>query len=141
LTAILLQISIAYSQEGTVKSKIEDSLVCTTKEVAKQIVKDLYRKDSLQKELDIVKESYSLLKQNYELRDSIIHNKNSVIGVYKEREANYNSIITTKDKQISSYEEMLKNANSLLHKSKVANAFHWGATIVSFLLVTVITIL
>lgn len=114
--------------------------MCLPKSVAKEIVKDLYRKDSLQNELSIVKETYRLLQENYSLKDSLISNKASIINIYKERENNLNSVISLKDKQIKEYSDLSSSYKSKIDRSNKTRAFNWGVTIASFLLAVGVTI-
>lgn len=126
----------AFSQKGTEKtsSKGEDSTICISKSVAKQILRDLYKVDSLRVELYTVQENYKLLQTNSNLKDSIISNKNSVIDAYKEREKNFNEIISLKDKQIKEYTEYSDKLKSDLNKSKKKVKLGVSATVLSSLL-------
>lgn len=110
------------------------------KQIAKEVLKDLYRKDSLQVELDVLYKNYELLEISSILKDSIIQNKASIIIIQKEREAYKDSIIAVKNSQIKEYSDFSSKLASDLNKSKKANAFHWGATLASFLLATIVTL-
>lgn len=135
LTIILSQISIAYSQADTNGSyKSRDSVVCLPKSIAKEVLKDLYRKDSLNEELVVLLKNYAILEQTSNLKDSLILNKTTIIEFQKQKETNRDSVISIKDRQIKEYEDLSKELKSDLEKSKKLNSFQWGATIVSFLL-------
>lgn len=126
----------AFSQKSTEKTlaKSEDSSIAISKVVAKQILRDLYRKDSLQAELYIVTENYKLLQSSIALKDTIINNKNAVIEIYKQKEKHYEEIILLKDKQIQQCVEYSDKVKEDLKKSKKRATIGASTTIVSFLL-------
>lgn len=128
--------STAFSQKSTEKTsaKTEDSTICISKAVAKQIIRDIYKSDSLKAELYIVQENYKLLESNVSLKDSIIANKNSVIDAYKEREKNFNEIISLKDKQIKEYTDYSNKIKADLNKSKKKVKLGISATVLSSLI-------
>lgn len=131
----LLLSSIAFSQISTDgNSKSKDTLVCIPKPIAKEVLRDLYRKDSLQSELNIVNKNYELLESSSILKDSVIANKTSIINIQKKKESDLDSIIAIKDAQIKEYTNLSSKLKSDLSKSKKTIAFHWGATLASFLL-------
>lgn len=126
----------AFSQKSTEKTlaKSEDSSIAISKVVAKQILRDLYRKDSLQAELYIVTENYKLLQSSIALKDTIINNKNAVIEIYKQKEKHYEEIILLKDKQIQQCVEYSDKVKEDLKKSKKRAKIGASTTVVSFLL-------
>lgn len=126
----------AFSQKSTEKTlaKSEDSSIAISKVVAKQILRDLYRKDSLQAELYIVTENYKLLQSSIALKDTIINNKNAVIEIYKQKEKHYEEIILLKDKQIQQCVEYSDKVKEDLKKSKKRARIGASTTVVSFLL-------
>lgn len=128
--------STAFSQKGTGKTSLkgEDSTICISKDVAKQILRDLYRVDSLRVELYTVQENYKLLQANSSLKDSIISNKNNAIEAYKEREKNFNEIISLKDKQIKEYSDFSDKLKADLNKSKKKVKLGISATVLTSLL-------
>lgn len=136
LILILFLTSTAFSQKSTEKTlyKSEDSVICISKNVAKQIVKDLYRVDSLKAELHTSAENYKILESNLSLKDTIISNKNTVIDYYKEREKNYVEIISIKDKQLQQYSDLSSKLQSDLKKSKKRVSLGISATTISLLL-------
>jgi hypothetical protein len=87
--------------------------------VAKEVVKDLIRKDSLESELNITKTNMGLLKNNIIAKDSIISSKNGIIELYKEKENNYNTMIDLKDSQKKNLEDLVKKLNKDLKKQRV----------------------
>jgi hypothetical protein len=104
------------------------------KQIAKEVLKDLYRKDSIQSELSALQKNYALLEVSSNLKDTLISNKSSIITMQKEREGYLDSIVSVKNSQIKEYSDLSEKLKFELVKSKKANAFHWGATLVSFLL-------
>jgi len=128
--------STAFSQKNTEKTSVksEDSTIRISKAVARQILRDIYRSDSLKAELHIAQDNYRLLEFNVSLKDSIIYNKNSVIDTYKEREKNLNEIILLKDKQIKEYTDYSDNLKKDLNKSKKKVKLGISATVLSSLL-------
>lgn len=128
--------STAFSQKSTEKTSVknEDSTIRISKAVARQILKDIYRNDSLKAELYVIQENYKLLESNVSLKDSIISNKNSVIDAYKEREKNFNEIISLKDKQIKEYTEYSDKLKTDINKSKKKVKLGISATVLSSLL-------
>ena len=128
--------STAFSQKSTetTLSKGKDSTICISKAVAKGIVRDLYRLDSLRVELYTAQENYKLLQTNCDLKDSIISNKNTAINAYIEREKNFNEIISLKDKQIEAYSQLSDKLKADLKKSKKRANFGLSTTLISSIL-------
>jgi hypothetical protein len=87
--------------------------------VAKEVVKDLIRKDSLESELKITQSNLRLLEHNISAKDSIITFKSNIIQLYTEREKNYNTIIDLKDLQKKNLEDLTKKLNKDLKKQKL----------------------
>jgi hypothetical protein len=114
----MLVSSIAFSQLAT-KNNTVDSFIVLPKIVAKEVVKDLIRKDSLESELNITKTNMGLLKNNIIAKDSIISSKNGIIELYKEKENNYNTMIDLKDSQKKNLEDLVKKLNKDLKKQRV----------------------
>lgn len=108
----------AFSQSGT-NNTTRDSSVILPKKVAIEAVKDIIRKDSLESEVKILKANEKLLVENITLQDSIIKSKNSQIGIYQHREANFDKIISFKDQQKANSDAAVKKLNSDLKKTKV----------------------
>jgi hypothetical protein len=114
----MLVSSIAFSQLATKRNTV-DSIILLPKIVAKEVVKDLIRKDSLESELKITKINTGLLKNNLIAKDSIITSKNSIIELYKEKENNYNTMIDLKDLQNKNLDDLVKKLNKDLKKQKI----------------------
>jgi hypothetical protein len=115
--AILLVNLTAFSQIVT-KSTTTDSIIPLPKNVAKEVAKDIIRKDSLETELKSVKLDVSLLKNNLVAKDSIIISKDAIIALWVEKEKNYLSIINLKDLQKANVETLNKTLAADLRKAK-----------------------
>lgn len=111
----------AFSEKGIENTTI-DSIIPLPKAVARENVKELIRKDSLEAELSVLKTNYSLLEKNLSFKDSIITIKSDQIGLYQEKEKNYLTIIDLKDEQKKNLEELSKNLNKEIKKLKL-NSF------------------
>lgn len=114
----MLASSIAFSQIAT-KSFTADSIIPLPKVVAKEVVKDLIRKDSLESELKVTQKNMGLLEHNLTAKDSLLTSKDGVIELYKEKEKNYNTMIDLKDLQKKNLEELAKKLNRDLKKQKL----------------------
>jgi hypothetical protein len=108
----------AFSQTVT-KNYITDSIVPLPKFVAKEVAKDLIRKDSLLTELAICKSNSDLLNENLSNKDKIISSKDSIISIYGEKEKNWFSIIELKDLQKKNLEELTKKLTHDLKMQKI----------------------
>jgi hypothetical protein len=73
----------------TVTKNSTDSLIPLPKNVAKEVVKDVLRKDSLETELKIVNLNQEKLKSNLVAKDSLIASKDSIITLWMIKEKNY----------------------------------------------------
>jgi hypothetical protein len=114
----MLASSIAFSQIAT-KSFTADSIIPLPKIVAKEVAKDLIRKDSLESELKVTQKNMGLLEHNLTAKDSLITSKDGIIDLYKEKEKNYNTMIDLKDLQKKNLEELAKKLNRDLKKQKL----------------------
>lgn len=75
----------AFSGTG-IKIITRDSIIPLPKAVARENVKELIRKDSLETEISVLKTNYSLLEQTSSYKDTIIESKSRQIDLYKEKE-------------------------------------------------------
>ena len=117
----------AFSQTGTDK-------VCFPVETAKRIAVDLARGDSAIAELNLTKE---ILKTTEE----VVVQKDTIIGVYKQKVDNYNKQIVAYKVKESEYKEIVtglesdnKKLNRKLLFSKVSTGVVGAATLVLVLL-------
>ncbi len=108
----------AFSGTG-IKIITRDSIIPLPKAVARENVKELIRKDSLETEISVLKNNYSLLEQNNSYKDTIIESKSRQIDLYKEKEKNYLTIIELKDEQKKNLEELTKSLNKEIKKMKL----------------------
>lgn len=119
-----------FSQTNTVpSSKTSDSVICLPKAVAREVVKDLFRKDSLEAELDIQKKKMELFEQNSNLKDSVISNKDAIISLYSEKDKEWENVIILKDKQLNEYVELSKKLESSINRINKMHSFFKGTTI------------
>jgi len=61
----------------------KDSNIILPKPIAKLVIKDLIKKDSLEAELIVVKKNQSLLQTNLKEKDSVINSKIHEIDIFK----------------------------------------------------------
>ena len=112
----------ASSQVAT-RTNTRDSIIPLPKIVAIEIVKDLIRKDSLETEVNFLKNNMGLLEKNLVIKDSIILIKDNIISVYVEKEKNWNNIIELKDLQKKNLEDLTKKLTVDLKRQKVKGFF------------------
>jgi len=114
----MLASSIAFSQIAT-KSYTADSIIPLPKIVAKEVAKDLIRKDSLESELKVTQKTMGLLEHNLTAKDSLITSKDGIIDLYQQKEKNYNTMIDLKDLQKKNLEDLAKKLNRDLKRQKL----------------------
>lgn len=106
-----------FSQKNT-NNSITDSLVCLPKNVAREVVKDLIRKDSLQAELNTCHKNYDILNKNISYKDSIINSKSNQLMFFEEKEKNYKVNLAFKDEKIENLNTLVKDMNKDIKKMK-----------------------
>jgi hypothetical protein len=111
---------IVFSQTDTKNTTTNktDSIVPLPKNVAKAVVKDIIRKDSLEAEIDVMKKNEKLLKANLMIKDSVIQNKQNVILLYQEKEKNFDTMLSLKDLQNKNLEDLTNTLKKDLRKAK-----------------------
>ncbi len=114
---MMLVSSIAFSQTNTANTTT-DSIVPLPKNVAREVVKDLLRKDSLESELKVCQENMGLLEHNLTLKDSIILSKDTQISLQKQKETNYETVIQLKDAQITNLGTLVEKLNDDIKKNR-----------------------
>lgn len=127
---------IVFSQRDTrIITVSNDSVVQLPKAVAKAVVKDIIRKDSVEDELLILRKNENLYKRNLSIKDSVIFTKNFMIDLYKEKENNYVKVLDLKDQQLANLKETAKQLEDELKKKKrELRAFKVaGVSIIGFL--------
>lgn len=111
-----------FSQSGTKDST--KSSVNLPEKVAKEVVKDIYRGDSLQSELNVVNDNYKILQSNSIYKDSIISIKDSLISLYKLKENSFNALLDLKDQKYNLLLPTVNQLNKDLKKQKRKTTFH-----------------
>ena len=114
---MMLVSSIAFSQTNTA-TIITDSIVPLPKNVAREVVKDLLRKDSLQAELIVCQENMGLLEHNLTLKDSVILSKDAQISLQKQKETNYETMLQLKDTQLENFKILIDKLNADIKKNR-----------------------
>ncbi len=110
---------IVFSQTGIKNTIInKDSIVPLPKNVAKAVVKDLIRNDSLLTELEAVKKNEKLLQDNLRLKDNVIESKDDIIALHRARENNFNTMLTLKDLEKKNLEDLANTLKKDLRKAK-----------------------
>jgi len=118
MLALMTLVSLtAFSQKNT-NSITTDSIVPLPKNVAKEIVKDLIRKDSIQAELNICHDNQGLLEHNLMLKDSIILSKDAQLSLAKMKETNYETILQLRDVQIVNLNGLVEKLNNDIKKNR-----------------------
>jgi len=112
----------ASSQKNT-NSITTDSIVPLPKNVAKEIVKDLLRKDSIQAELNICHDNQGLLEHNLMLKDSIILSKDAQLSLAKQKETNYETLVQLREAQITNLNTLVEKLNKDIKKKKRKTIF------------------
>jgi hypothetical protein len=112
----------AFSQKNT-NSITTDSIVPLPKNVAKEIVKDLIRKDSIQAELNTCHDNQGLLEHNLMLKDSIILSKDAQLSLAQMKETNYETILQLRDAQIVNLNGLVEKLNNDIKKNRRKTIF------------------
>lgn len=133
LTILALTSLNCFSQTGTNKES-DTTKVVLTKEVAKQVVKDLIKLDGCQEELKLTQDKVIKLEEREIQKDTII-------SLLKDKDKNNQFIITQKDKQLQISDELSKSLEKELKSSKRTTFLYKLGTVVgiistSFLLIT-----
>jgi hypothetical protein len=124
-----------FSQTDTSKPINSDTTkVVLSKEVAKQVVKDLIRLDGCQEELKLTQDKVIKLEEREAQKDTII-------GLYKEKDKNNQYIIQQKDEQIKLYDDMSTKLNKELKTQKVKTFIYKLGTTVGIIATSLLLIL
>ncbi len=131
---IIIASLTASSQTGTASTTTGDtSNIKLPKRVAKEVVKDIIKGDSLAIEYQYLKANYSLLDKNLSLKDSVISYKDQQIGILKDRDSNYVRMLQLKDQQIQTYSKAAQDVQDKLQKERKKNGIQsifMGAAII-----------
>jgi len=106
-----------FSQTVT-KISISDSNVILPKIVAREVVKDIIKKDSCEAEIAIIKDNNQKLQTIVNYKDNIILSKDSIITLHKQKEASDSIIMQLKDQQKNNLEILSKDLGKQVQKAK-----------------------
>jgi hypothetical protein len=107
----------AFSQSGT-RITSDTSIICFTKSQAKEITKDLLRKDSLEVENKLLWKNSDILNNQIRLRDASLTIKDSLIDVKNKLIDSKDKIIAIKDQEIQLHKEQTELTKQALKKQK-----------------------
>lgn len=100
----------AFSQTGTKTgsdtTKADTAYIKLPKDIAKAVVKDLIKLDSVKVETEVCKDNVNILNNSMSIKDSIIAQKDSVIALLKEKDKNCTQIVALKGEQSQKYKEL-----------------------------------
>lgn len=133
LTILALTSLNCFSQTGTNKES-DTTKVVLTKEVAKQIVKDLIRLDGCQEELKLTQNKIIKLEEREIQKDTII-------SLLKDKDKNNQFVITQKDKQLQISDELSKSLGKELKSSKRTTSLYKLGTLVGIISTSLLLII
>ena len=113
----MLVSSIAFSQKN-IKTSTTDSVIVLPKAVAREVVKDVIRKDSCEQQLNVIQANLDLSQKNNELKDSIILSKDTQLQLWDEKGKNYETMLILKDTEKKNLEMAIKPLQKDLKKTK-----------------------
>ena len=119
----MMLVSLTASSQKNTNSITTDSIVPLPKNVAKEIVKDLIRKDSIQAELNICHDNQELLENNLMLKDSIILSKDAQLSLAKQKETNYETLVQLREAQIVNLNTLVEKLNKDIKKKRRKTIF------------------
>lgn len=122
-----------FSQTGTNKES-DTTKVVLTKEVAKQIVKDLIRLDGCQEELKLTQNKIIKLEEREIQKDTII-------SLLRDKDNNNQFVITQKDKQLQISDELSKSLGKELKSSKRTTSLYKLGTLVGIISTSLLLII
>lgn len=133
LTILALTSLNCFSQTGTDKES-DTTKVVLTKEVAKQIVKDLIRLDGCQEELKLTQNKIIKLEEREIQKDTII-------SLLRDKDKNNQFVITQKDKQLQISDELSKSLGKELKSSKRTTSLYKLGTLVGIISTSLLLII
>ena len=133
LTILALTSLNCFSQTGTNKES-DTTKVVLTKEVAKQIVKDLIRLDGCQEELKLTQNKIIKLEER-EIQ------KETIISLLKDKDKNNQFVITQKDKHLQISDELSKSLGKELKSSKRTTSLYKLGTLVGIISTSLLLII
>ena len=114
----MMLVSLTASSQKNTSSITTDSIVPLPKNVAREVVRDLIRKDSLQAELNTCHDNQGLLEHNLILKDSVILSKDAQLSLSKMKETNYETILQLRDAQIVNLNGLVEKLNKDIKKNR-----------------------
>lgn len=132
---------IAFSQTNTRTSTTgKDSVIILPKAVAREVAKDVIRKDSCQAQLKIVQTNLELSQKNHEYKDSVITTQKSQLELWNQKGKNYETMLVLKDTQNKNLELAIKPLQNDLKKAKrdLVKTKIGGGAVILFLLYVII---
>lgn len=106
--------STAFSQQNTDSAKTDTSVVVISKSIAREIIKDLLRKDMLFEENTLLKSNNDLLLKNGVIKDSLLAVKDNYIYLYKKQEDEYKKYIDLQKEQILQYQKIKESCDIVI---------------------------
>lgn len=103
---------IAFSQIGTKNTTTDSTKINLPIPVAREVVKDVIRKDKCEEELASANKTISIMQRNDALRDSIISTQKAELSISKQINTNLESQLILKDQQKANLQtsiDVLKN--------------------------------
>lgn len=110
--------STAFSQQNTDSAKTDTSVVVISKSIAREIIKDLLRKDMLFEENTLLKSNNDLLLKNGVIKDSLLAVKDTYIYLYKKQEDEYKKYIDLQKEQILQYQKIKEACDIVITDNK-----------------------
>ena len=132
LTILVLTNLNCFSQTDISKES-DTTKVVLSKDIAKQVVKDLIRLDGCQEELKLIQNKVIKLEERESQKDTII-------SLLKDKDKNNQFINNQKDRQINLYDDMSKSLEKELKSQKRTTLLYKVGTIVGIILTSTLLI-
>ena len=132
LTILVLTNLNCFSQTDISKES-DTTKVVLSKEIAKQVVKDLIRLDGCQEELKLIQNKIIKLEERESQKDTII-------SLLKDKDKNNQFINNQKDRQINLYDDMSKSLEKELKSQKRTTLLYKIGTIAGIILTSTLLI-
>lgn len=128
----------AFSQ----KSTINDTTVITiTKTTAKEIIKDLIRKDLLEQENSLIQSTNALLVKSHIAKDSLLAVKDSSISLHIKKQNALSEIIAVQKLQMYEYDKIQQASQILIKENKRLKKVNNSQKIFGTVFIAVLSIL
>ena len=116
-----------------ISKESDTTKVVLSKEIAKQVVKDLIRLDGCQEELKLIQNKVIKLEERESQKDTII-------SLLKDKDKNNQFIFNQKDRQINLYDDMSKSLEKELKSQKRTTLLYKIGTIAGIILTSTLLI-